>query len=393
MKRILVFAGFFYPHIGGSVQVIHELSKRLVKRGYEIDVITCNVERMLAYEELDGVCIYRLPSWNILGGTYPIPKPTLTTFRIYWGRLKGPHDMVFTFTRFFITSFMGVIISTLKHKPLIHTELGSRHSFVSNKMVDLISKTYDHTVGSLIVTSAWKTIGNSNATCDFMRHLGAKETIMIHNGIDTNVFRKKSSTLRNKLMLDDSVVITFVGRLIYAKGVHDLISVFLDLERESSNLRLLIVSDGPNRQELERLAEASCNKKNILFLGWRTREEIVEILSITDIFVNPSYSEGLPTSVLEAAAVGLPIVATDVGGTNEIIENYKTGLLVPPGDIKLLKEKIFELINDKKLRTDLARNAHTVIKEEFDYDIIVTKYEDICEEIVEKITDETMENG
>ena len=383
MKRILVFAGFFYPHIGGSVQVIHELSKRLVKRGCEIDIITCNVENVLSYEELDGIRIYRLPSWNVLGGTYPIPKPTLTTFRTLWRRLKGPHDMVFTFTRFFITSFMGFTISKLKKKSLIHTELGSRHSVVSNKMVDLISKTYDHTIGSLIVRSAWKNIGNSNATCDFIRHLGANETIVIHNGIDTNIFRKKNTNLREKLSLEDSVVITFVGRLIYAKGVHDLISVFADIEREVNNVKLLIVSDGPYRQELERLAEKTCKKK-ILFLGRKTREEIVEILSITDIFVNPSYSEGLPTSVLEAAAIGLPIVATDVGGTSEIVENYKTGLIVPPGDIKLLKEKIFELIKDKNSRENLGENAHKVIKEKFDWNIITKKYESVYEEVVGK---------
>ena len=382
-RKILIFAGYFYPHIGGYGQFIYELSKRLVKKGYVIDIITCNTENAAAREVMDGILIYRLPSWNILNGVYPIPKPTLTTFRTLRGLLKGPHDIVFTFTRFFSTSFIGLIISKLKRKPLIHTELGSRHSVVSNKMVDLISKTYDHTIGSLIVKSAWKNIGNSNATCDFIRHLGAKETIVIHNGIDTNIFRKKNTDLREKLSLEDSVVITFVGRLIYAKGVHDLISVFADIEREFNNVKLLIVSYGLYRQELEKLAEKVC-KEEILFLGQKNQEEIVEILNITDIFINPSYSEGLPTSVLEAGAMGLPIVATDVGGTSEIIENYKTGLLVPPGDTKLLKEKIFELIKDKNLRRGLGDNAHKVIKEKFDLDTIAEKYESVCEELVGK---------
>lgn len=383
IRKILIFAGYFYPRLGGSEQVIYELSKRLVKRGYEIDIITCNTENGLTYEELDGIHIYRLPSWNILGGTYPVPKSTLTTLKILWKLLRKKHDLINTQIRFMITSFLGLVFAKIKRIPLVHTEHSAKHSVVSNKMVDLISKTYDHTIGSLIVKSAWKNIGNSNATCNFLRHLGANEPIIIHNGVDTNVFRKKNSKLKDKLILENSVVITFIGRLIYAKGVHDLISVFSDIESKFSNLKLLIVSDGPYRQELERLAEKTCKKK-ILFLGQKNREDLVEILSITDIFVNPSYSEGLPTSVLEAAAIGLPIVATDVGGTSEIIENYKTGLVVPPGDIKLLKEKIFELIKDKNSRKNLGENAHKVIKEKFDWNIITKKYENIYEEVVGK---------
>ena len=383
IKKILIFAGYFYPHLGGSERIIYELSKRLVKRGYEIDIITCNVENVLGYEELDGICIYRLPSWNILGATYPIPKPTLTTLKILWELLRKKHDLINTQIRFMATSFLGLVFAEIKRIPLVHTEHSAKHSVVSSKVVDLTSKTYDHIIGTLIVKSAWKNIGNSNATCDFLRHLGAKNPIVIHNGIDTTIFRKKNSNLRGELNLENSIVITFVGRLIYAKGVHDLISVFADIEREFSNLKLLIVGYGPYKQELEKLAEKVCKEK-ILFLGQKNREEIVEILSVTDIFVNPSYSEGLPTSVMEAAAIGIPVIATDVGGTRKIIENYKTGLIVPPGDTKLLKGKIFELIKDKNLRRDLGDNAYNVFKDKFDWDRIVKEYENVFEEVVKK---------
>ena len=382
-RKVLIFAGYFLPHIGGYEQAIYELSKGLAKKGYEIDIITCNTENVSTYEELEGFHIYRLPSWNILGGTYPIPKPALTTLRILWKLLRKKHDLINTQTRFMTTSFLGLIFAKTKRIPLVHTEHGTKHSVVPNKFVDLISKTYDHTIGSLIVKCAQKNIGNSNATCDFLRHLGAKETIVIHNGIDTNIFRKKNTNLREKLSLGDSVVITFVGRLIYAKGVHDLISAFADIEREFNNLKLLIAGYGTHRQELENLAENKCKEK-ILFLGKKNQEEIVEVLSITDVFVNPSYSEGLPTSILEASAIGLPIVATDVGGTSEIIEDYKTGLIVPPGDPKLLKEKISELIEDKDLRRVLGGNAHKVIKENFHWDVIAKKYGSVFEEVTQK---------
>jgi len=383
LMRILIFAGYFYPHFGGSEQSIYELSKRLVNKGYEIDIITCNTENVSLYDVLDGIYIYRLPSWNILGGRYPVPKPNFITLKILWKLLRKKHDVIHTNTRFMLTSFVGLVFAKIKRVPFVHTEHGATHSIVSNKIVDIISKAYDHTIGSLIVKSARTNVGVSSASCDFLRDLGANKSIVIHNGIDTNIFRKKNSNLREKLSLGDSIVITFVGRLIYAKGVHDLISVFADIEREFSNLKLLIVGYGPYRQELEKLAEEVC-KEEILFLGQKNREEIIEILSITDIFVNPSYSEGFGLTVVEAGAIGIPIVATDVGGVKDIIEDYKTGLLVSTGDTQLLKKKISELVLDKELRRNLAEHTHKVFKEKFDWDKITREYENVYKEAIRR---------
>lgn len=379
MKRILIFAGYFLPSTGGYETNIYELSKRLARKGYKIDIITCNKENaresreLPIYEEYDDICIYRLPSWNFLDGNYPVPKPILTTFTILSELLRGKYDLINTQSRIFFMSFLGLIFAKVKIIPLLHTERGTRHSVVSSRIVDLISRTYDHTIGSLIVKSAWKNTGVSNAACDFLKHLGAKETIVIHNGIDTNVFRKKENNLREKLGFDNTILITFVGRLIYAKGVQDVISIFPSIKEKFDNVKLLIIGDGSYRPELEKLAEKT-DKGNILFLGQMTHEEIAEILNITDIFVNPSYSEGLPTSVLEAGAIGLPIIATDVGGTNEIIENYKTGFLIPDKDIKALEVKICELIENKDLRGKVGRNAHEFIKQNFNWDKIADEW-------------------
>lgn len=373
-KRILVFAGYFYPHFGGSEQNIYELLKRVVKKGYEVDIITCNTENVSIYEEMGGVHIYRLPSWDIFGATYPVPKPIVTTIKILWKLLRKKHDVINTQTRFMTTALVGLVFAKIKRIPLVHTERGSKHSVISNRIVDLISKAYDHIIGSLIVKSACKNIGISNATSGFLMHLGAKEPITIYNGIDTNLFRKKDNNmLRGKLMLNDAMIITFVGRLIYAKGVHDLISVFADIEKVFYNSKLLIVGYGPYKQELEKMAEKTCKEK-ILFLGRKKREEIVDILSITDIFVNPSYSEGLPTSVMEACAVGCAVVATDVGGTNEIIQDGETGFLSHPKNLEELKNKINILGNNIDLRKELGCKAEEYVKKNFSWDEIVEKW-------------------
>lgn len=375
MKRILIFAAYFHPHVGGYEKIVYELSRRLVQRGYEIDILTCNTEKAPAYEELDGIHIYRLPCWNALNSLYPIPKPCPTSFRILRRLLRKNYDVINTQTRFFITSFLGMIFAKLKRTPLAHTEHGARHSTVPNKIIDLISRAYDHSMGTLIVKSARRNIGVSEAACEFLKHLGAANAQVIYNGIDTSIFRREDPNYRQKAGIsNDAVVITFVGRLIYAKGVQDLISAFARIEDTTPEVKLLIVGDGPYRANLEKLAYQTDCAGSILFLGQRNQDEVIDVLSATDIFVNPSYSEGLGISVMEAASIGLSIIATDVGGTREIITTDKTGILVKARDVGQLAEELCRLRANAELREKLGKNARILAERKFNWDKITGEY-------------------
>jgi glycosyltransferase involved in cell wall biosynthesis len=372
VNRILIFAAYFLPSVGGYETNIYELSRRLIKRGYQIDIVTCNAEnapssrKLPTYDKLDEISVYRLPSWNILSGNYPIPKPSFTTFRVLFRLLRNDYGLINTQGRIFLTSLLGLIFARLKRVPLVHTERGTKPA-ASRGFVELVRMISDYTLGRLMVGLAWKTIGMSRDTCDFLKKMGAREAILIHNGIDTRIFEKKGTKHPNTI-----VTITFVGRLVYGKGVQDLILAFPEITKESK-VKLLIVGDGSYRPELEGLVQR-VDKENIQFLGQKNQREIAEILTTTNIFVNPSYSEGLPTSVLEAGAAGLPIVATDVGGTREIIEDGKSGFLIPPGDSQALTEKVCQLIKNKQLREDFGRNIRQFVKENFDWDEIADKW-------------------
>jgi len=386
MKRILIFAAYFHPHVGGYEKIVYELSRRLVQRGYEIDILTCNTESAPAYEELDGIHIYRLPCWNALNSVYPIPKPCPTSFKILRRLLHKDYDVINTQTRFFITSFLGLIFAKLKRTPLVHTEHGARHSLVPNKIIDLISRAYDHSIGALIVNSARSNIGVSEAACEFLKHLGATTTQLIHDGIDTTIFKKKEdANYGQKLgITNDALVITFVGRLVYAKGVQDLISAFSKIKETVPEAKLLIVGDGPYRAELEKLAQQTDCHSSILFLGQKNQAELIEILSTTDIFVNPSYSEGLGISVMEAASIGLPIIATDVGGTREIITTDETGILVKARGMGQLAKELCRLLADAELREKLGKNARILAEQKFNWDKITDEYIKLYTSLVEK---------
>ena len=182
-----------------------------------------------------------------------------------------------------------------------------------------------------------------------------------------------------------NVVISFVGRLIYAKGVQDLLHAVVQIRnikiREPKNIIVNIVGDGTYRPALERITHELKLDDNVRFLGEMTKEQVREILWQTDIFINPSHSEGLPRSVLEAAAAGLPIIATDVGGTREILPTKDHGLLVPMQNQDKFADALMLLINDKNLRKKLGANAQSYVKENFDWDKITEQYIEMMEQL------------
>ena len=180
--KITVFAGYYFPRVGGYITNVHELARRLVANGHKVTIITCNTENSLAdYELRDGVGIIRLPAWDLVGRTFPLPKPSFALFRLWF---RKP-EVVFTQTRFFPTSLLGALYAWwwrgTKH---IHVERGTCHSVVADKKLSLAVRAYDHTCGALVCRMAEKNVGVSQAACDFTAHLGGKNRRVIPNGVE-----------------------------------------------------------------------------------------------------------------------------------------------------------------------------------------------------------------
>ncbi len=378
MKRILIFAEFFYPHIGGYESNIRELASRLVRYGYSIDLVTSNTESTIEIESINGFNVYRLPCWNIINGTYPIIKPFPSGFRIVRKIWQKPYDAIITNTRFFQTSLIGAVLSKLRKIPLLHIERGSCHSVTNSSLINLIARIFDHTFGAWIVCQAQINVSVSNAVYIFLQHLGAKSIITIPNGIDTDVFQKTTTEIRQRLKItNDTVVLAFVGRLIFAKGVQDLLTQTQILRQKYRNIHLLIAGGGGYRRELEKKVLTLNCQDIVSFLGELNRDQLIDMLSGVDILVNPSYSEGLPTSVLEAGSMALAIVATDVGGTREIIEHGKNGLLIKAGDSIQLNKALSKLLDNKGMRKRLGYNARTYIMNNYQWRRITQQMVDI----------------
>lgn len=366
-KRILVCAAYFYPHKGGYENYINELYSRLNSK-FDVDILVSDFQGNPEFEKLGNMDIYRIDSFGLLGNMYTLPKINLRNIKILRKILNTKYDFINTHTRFFSISLLGFILSKLSSTKLIHTEHGVGPVVFNNRLVSLISNIYDKTLGKLIIKSADINIGISNASCKFLKNMGGNNIYLVQNGVDTEIFKKNGSNLKEILKISGNYkIITFTGRIIYAKGIQDLINCFFDIQKMGYEVKLLIVGDGSYKNNLEKLADKN---KDILFLG--LRDDIVDILNITDILVNPSYSEGLPTSILEAASLGIPVIATDVGGTKEMFID-EMGFLIKENDKQILLDAVINLLesdNDNVNRE--IRIKH--IKNNYDWEKIVNIY-------------------
>lgn len=184
------------------------------------------------------------------------------------------------------------------------------------------------------------------------------KVITIPSGIDIRKFdpAKSGNTFREEIGVNSSVpLIVMVAILRVRKGHYYFVHAAKKVVEEFPDARFLIVGDGPQRTNIEHYIKELGLKDNVLMLG--LREDIPRILASADLYVIPSLSEGMGQSTMEAMAMGVPVIASDVGGLPELVINDQTGILVPPKNIPALAKAIIGLLSDKGRSERLAAQA------------------------------------
>ena len=209
---------------------------------------------------------------------------------------------------------------------------------------------------------------------------------MIHNGVDLEKFSHGS---RDRTWLVPGTGpevaretwIALVGNMhTDVKGHPTLIAAAGEIAREFPEARFVLIGDGAMRKDFERQVAELGLSTHFLFLG--RRDDVPRILACCDIAVLPSKAEGLPNAVLEYLAVGLPTVATRVGGNAEIIRDGETGLLVSPGDSSAFAQAMLRLLRDPGLRASLARNGREYVASEFSFQKMIGNTDQLYTELL-----------
>lgn len=174
--------------------------------------------------------------------------------------------------------------------------------------------------------------------------------------------------LAQELRKRDVFTFLFVGRMVGDKGVNELVDAFGRLHTQNPHCRLVLV--GKMEENLDPLKPSTLKKilalNGILAVGAKYADELIAWYAAADCFVLPSYREGFPNTVLEAGAMGLPCIVTDINGSREIVEDGKNGLVIPSKDASALYEAMLRMVQDDDLRQALVANARAMIADRFE---------------------------
>jgi len=364
----------------GNPDVV-DLAIELNKRGHNVVVLTASYGNERGYEEKHGVLVFRIrPLYYFSRIDYSVSFPALKLHRLM---REFDIEIVHGINEFGTQTLSAMMVSSIAKKPFILTLQGAARTFGAS-YVDAIASIYGHSFNKIISMLVEKVIILSENLSERARKIGVPpERIQaipsgIHYRKEFNPYFFNSEQVRNEFGLKNKIVVGFSGRLVRLKGLFFLLHAIKFLQKDVHNCHLLIIGDGP-----ERLFVESFSKKfnlDTTITGWVKRNQVPIFLSAVDIFVNPSLTEGLPIAVMEAMAMQKAVVATDVGGTCDLVKNGINGFLVPPGDVKSLVQAIKAVALDAGLRSNMGRAGRDIIRKNFSWETIVPKIEKVYKE-------------
>ncbi|NOZ20764.1 MAG: glycosyltransferase [Planctomycetes bacterium] len=360
MKRILYVIATLDP--GGSEKQLVELATRLDRR--EFDPHVCCLTRGGSLEA--DLAKAEVPV-HVIGKQAKCDVSALLRLITLMRRLRPQvvHTWLFT------SDAYGCAAALATSAPVI---VSSRRS--TDPWKGFVHRMVDRAVGAF----ADAVIANSLAVRDVCIRSGVPEgkVALIRNGIDIGRFKPRERGRKGRLRVKGRRrVVGFAGRLVPEKGIACLLEAMDLVSRALPDVLLLVAGDGELRSELKARYHDS---PHVGFLGHL--DDMTDFYPVLDVLVLPSLWEGLPNAVVEAMACGVPVVATDVGGTGEIVRDGETGLLVPPRSAEALSDAIQKLLESATDRRRMGKRAREFVEVEFRMGTMVSKtvglYRDLC---------------
>ena len=331
---------------GGAEKALHSLVARLDRERFAPEVACLSGDGEVGrWIEAEGVAVHRLHlrAWNA----------PLAAVRLWRLMRRGQFDLVHTFL--FHANVLGRLATRLAAIPAV----------VSSVRVEE-PRRWHQLLNRLTWRLADRIVCVSKSTAEFFcRACGAASgrVIAIPNGVDTERYRP---TDRPPAPIQDPVRIVSVGRLDPQKGYDVLIEAARICTERDMVFETTIAGDGPERAALQQQIDAAGLADTVRLVG--RSDDVPVLLASSDLFVSSSRWEGMPNAVLEAMATGLPVVATSVGGTPEVVAHGRTGLLVPPEDPAALAAAMADLVLDATRRRELGCAGRARVEAEFTWE-------------------------
>lgn len=381
--RICIVSGIFYPEIGGPATHLYNLCFELVKNGNEICVIS--------YGDIKEDCNYPFPIKRISRKTPFLLRLLKFTYQV----IKiGKNCDVFYVDHY---GFPAALVNLFLRKPMIIRicgdfawEYACRHKLTTENINEFQNKKHSLSVEIMkaiqyfYTKRANRVIVPSNYLKSIVSGWGipSHKIDIVYNALREADFRISLSQAeaRKEIGANSGMLMLVIARLVPWKGIDGLIKI---LPRFNKETQLMVVGDGPDMPRLRNLVYSLGMGKQVIFKGQILHHRVSLYLRAADIFMLPSLYEGLPHTILEAMIVGIPIVATNIGGIPEIIEDGKEGFLFEPGDSSGLEKLINRLAGERFTTLRLVNNAKEKIKQ-FNWDTLAEKIIRILDLAVKK---------
>ena len=364
---------FYLPTFGGVEQVMYELAQRQVREGHEVHVFCCdsNKEKRIKIknEILEGVHVHRLPY---------IARLSLNTFiwpSFLW-KFKGKFDIVHSHVSGHAYILFAGFLSRMKGAKHIHTTHcpwtdASFRPFVIRPfllMNDIIFNKLSFSFADKVIPITPWELGILS------KFIKDKDKIsVIPNGTDKILFRKvKTNQFRKKHNIREKYLVLFFGRLNPTKGPEKLAKAAINITKRRKDIAFVWV--GPDEGKAKEVSSLIKPYQNMHYLGpIRGKENIAEMYQSADVYVLPSYREGLPLTLFEAMASGLPIIASPVNGVPYEMKDPENGYFVKYGNIKGIEDKLIRVLDNPDIAKQMSKNNIEKSKA-YDWDKISKKY-------------------
>ena len=373
-KRVLIFNYEFPPLGGGGGKASFFLARELVRKGWKVEVITSRFKGLARKEIIEGVEVHRIPV--IRRKVHQASVFEMATYMFSsiifscWRAWQEPPNLSLAY--FGIPSGPAAYFLKLLRKIpyFILLRGGDVPGFSPREM-----ESY-HRLTRPIIHFLWREAKGVIANSKGLQELAMKSSSeikvqIIPNGVDRDLFKLNRDTgIKSK-----EINVLFAGRFTHQKGIDFLLNSLAYISPDISKTQIWLAGDGPERKNIENLVENRNlgGRFKILLLGWKTLNELYQLYQETDIFVLPSRDEGMPNALLEAMAAALPVIATRVAGSEELVKERKNGFLVEIEDLKGLAQALERLISDPVLRKQMGIEGRK-IAEGYNWDIIADRF-------------------
>lgn len=340
---------YFPPYSGGLEYHVLELSRGLAEKGHEVTVVTSGTRTM-------AIGKVKVSSHRSL--FRPLNNPIAPS--MLSSLLLRNADLIHCHGYFNFSSNLSILAGKVRKIPVVCTFHG--YALFFRIFSRFMQRLYDNTVGPKMLKQFSAIVALTNSDKEILKRLGAQEDKInvIANGINAmNHFPRNEWNQNRNITL-------FVGRLIPRKGVKYLLMAMPKILRERNSIKLMVVGEGPEKNELLEICDKLEIKNSVSFLGHVSNGELKKLYNSAVALVLPSLREGMPLVLLEAMAAGCPVVATEIDGMGETVRNEETGLLVKPEEPDELAQAVIKVLSEEVETRKMIQKARGIVKKRFD---------------------------